>query len=536
MVTPKGAVLLLLVAAELHSASFTDAHQRAANRRRRIVVQLDAADHRRIQATPQEWLHYLFAYTDQPGSQIDSIVLDMGLDNDSAVYPSKVLPPTPDRWVKAWQQQGFEWVGALVRECRKRNIEVIWNHRFSEVDLTPDGKNDMTQLHPLKAEHPDWLLRSWWWQGLWNAASPGVRQMKVNILRELAENYELDGIQIDFARHVPALPTGHQWENRDAASEFLRILRRALLEVETSRGRPVLLSVKVPQTIEGAHLDGFDIETWSKERLVDLLTLGSRSMDVDFDAYRLATAGAGVKLMPCFDDHHTTDGYRYGSIEFLRGVYSSWWQQGASSVVTFNWGVAPPEWETRVGDVVSPSTHGFAYQQIGSPDTMRGRSKVFAVERRGGYPWAEGFFNRNDTAPLPQVLANDGRISHFTIRQSDDLHAFPAAEATLRLVLFRAEADDRLEVKLNGTLLPGPHRDPNWKDPQIFSPDPQPSSGGSGDFKINPKQKLLLFTYKLDQKLLRTGANLVEARVQSRGVYAPASSLQLEKLELAINY
>lgn len=533
----KGRLLLsLTVLAQLNGAVATDAHQRAVNRKRRVVVQLDAADHRRVHATPQEWLRYMFAYADQPGSQIDSIFWDIGLDTDSAVYPSKLLPPTPDRWIRAWQQQGFEWVGALVDESHKRHIEAIWNHRFSEVDLTPEGKLEMKQLHPLKAEHPDWLIRSWWWQGLWNVAAPGVRQMKVKLLRELVENYELDGIQIDFARHVPALPPGRQWEYRDAPTEFLRMLRAMLSEVEKTRGRPMLLSVKVPRNVDGAHADGFDIETWAKERLVDLLTLGSRSMDVDVDGYRRATAGSGIKLMPCFDDHHATDGYRYGSIEFLRGVFSSWWQQGADSVATFNWGVAPPEWEARVGDGTMPATHGRAYLEIGSPDTMRGRNKFFVVERRGGYPWAEGFFNRNDTAPLPHVLADDGRISSFTLRVADDLHAFPSAAASLRLVLFRAEPEDRLRIKLNGHVLPEPRPDPDWKDPQIFSPDPQPASGGSGVYKINPKQKLLLLVYPLDPSWPRVGANQVEVQVKQRGVYATASSIQLEKLEIAVDY
>jgi len=187
----------------------SSAHTAAAGRTRRIVVQLDAADHRRLQLPPEEWLRYIFTFPDQPGSQIDSILLDIGLDTDSAVYPSNVLPPTPDRVIREWNAHGFEWVGALVRECRKRNLEVFWNHRFSEVDLNAEGKLEMETLHPMKAAHPDWLIRSWWWQGLWNVAVPEVRQMKVRLLRELAENYAFDGIQIDFARHVPALRAFH---------------------------------------------------------------------------------------------------------------------------------------------------------------------------------------------------------------------------------------------------------------------------------------------------------------------------------------
>jgi hypothetical protein len=514
----------------------SSAHTAAAGRTRRIVVQLDAADHRRLQLPPEEWLRYIFTFPDQPGSQIDSILLDIGLDTDSAVYPSNVLPPTPDRVIREWNAHGFEWVGALVRECRKRNLEVFWDHRFSEVDLNAEGKLEMETLHPMKAAHPDWLIRSWWWQGLWNVAVPEVRQMKVRLLRELVENYALDGIQIDFARHVPALPPGRQWENREGATEFLRMLRSMLMGVEKAQGRAILLGVKVPHNVAGAHADGFDVETWGKEHLVDRLTLGSRSMDVDVEGYRRATAGSGIKLMPCFDDHHATDGYRFGSIEFLRGVFSSWWQQGADGVTTFNWGVAPPEIAAKMGDAVVSPSHSAGYQEIGSALTLRGKDKLFAVERRGGYPWAEGVFNRNDTAALPHLLPNDERISNFMIRIADNPGDLATAETNLHLVLFRAGAGDQLEVKFNDVRLSESQAEAEWKDPQIFSPDPQPASGGSGVYKINPKQKLLRLSYRLDPRWLRQGANDVQVRVKRRTSYPPATNIQLEKLEVTVAY
>lgn len=506
-------------------------HDAARGHKRRIVVQLDAADHRHINAAPEEFLRYIFAYVDEPGSQIDTIVWDMGLDGESAVYPSKVLPPTPDRQIRKWQQAGFEWVGAVVRECHKRHIEAFWNHRFSEVDVDADGNLEMKQLHPEKAAHPDWLIRSWWWQGLWNAASPGVRSKKVAILRELSEMYDFDGIQIDFARHIPALPPGRQWDNREGVTEFLRATRTTLLQVERTRGRPVLLSVKVPRTPEGAHEDGFDVAQWSKEHLVDLLTLGTRSMDVDLDGYRRITRGSGIKLMPCFDDHHATDGYRFASIEFLRGVFSNWWQQGADGVTTFNWGVAPPEWALRVGDSAAPATHGQAYREIGTPETMRGKDKTFAVERRGGYPWAEGYFGRNDDAPLPLKLPNDGRLSNFTIRVSDKI---PTAASTLRLVLFGSSPDDSLEVRLNGTILASPTKSA-WRDPQIFSPKPQPNSGGSGYFAVNPAQKLLRLQYSLPAESIQVGKNTVSICVLGRAPYPPGDDIQVEKIEIALH-
>src|SRR5262249_4916196 len=159
------------------------------------------------------------------------------------------------------------------------------------VDITPDGGLEMKTLDPVKAAHPDWVIRSWWWQGLWNAASPGLREYKLRILREIAENFDFDGIQIDFARHIPCLPPGKQWEHRDHPTEFMRGLRRMLLEVEKKRGKPFLLAVKVPETLKGCRIDGFDVEIWAKENLVDIFTLGSRSITVDVAAFRGITAG-----------------------------------------------------------------------------------------------------------------------------------------------------------------------------------------------------------------------------------------------------
>jgi hypothetical protein len=424
---------------------------------------------------------------------------------------------------------GFEWVGALVGECRKRNLEVIWNHRFGEVDLTADGKLDMETLHPLKAAHPDWVIKSWWWQGLWNAASPGLRAFKVKQLRELVEKYNLDGVQVDFARHVPALPPGHQWEQREQATAFMRSMRAMLMEVETKKNHPLLLSAKVPRNLEGCKKDGFDVWTWGKEQLVDELTLGSRSMDVDVNGFRVAV-GPRVRLHPCFDDHHATDGYRSAPIEYLRGVFANWWEQGANGITTFNFAVAPPERAQQVGDALAPLTHQQVYHEGGSLASMERKDKVFAVERRGGYPWAEGFFNRNDTAPLPVQLANDGRPNGFRLRIAES-HA--VVKASMQVVLYGSIAGDDLEVSCNDVVLKLAQDNPTWKDPQIFSPRPQPASGGTGLFTPDPSQNLRLLSYAVNNL---TTNNTMRIRVIKRGHYPPGSQIQVEKIELAAQY
>ena len=104
------------------------------------------------------------------------------------------------------------------------------------------------------------MLKTWWPHGLWNLAVEGVRRDKVDTLRHLAETYPLDGFQLDFSRHVPCLPPGRQWELRDHVTQFVRAVREMTLDVARRRGRPILLAARVPRSLQGCRVDGFDVE------------------------------------------------------------------------------------------------------------------------------------------------------------------------------------------------------------------------------------------------------------------------------------
>ncbi|NUQ65604.1 MAG: family 10 glycosylhydrolase [Pirellulales bacterium] len=514
-------------------------HRSAVGRRRRIVVQYDC--HGQMGLDIDRWIKYRFSYADQPGTQIDALWWDLGrLGN--VVYPSKLLNSFENhKGFKKWRDQGIELVGRLVEETRRRNLECFWHHRVSEVDLGRDGTGAAWKdpPDPLKQAHPDWALKCWWPHGLWDFSNSAVRQITVESLREVAERYDFDGIQLDFARHVPCLPLGRQWELRHHVTDLVRNVRRMLLEVEGKRGRPFLLAAKVPQNLQGCRTDGFDVEVWAAENLVDIFTLGSRSMEVDLGAFRRLTAGRAIRLQPCFDDHHTTDGYRFAPIEVLRGVFANWWQQGADSVCTFNWSNAPPEIQRKFEDdyLPGPHSHEQAYQEIGSAETLQFKDKVFAVERRGGYPWAEGYFNRNDDAPLPVNLSRGGPPGTLRLRISDDLpkHADRVRKVLLRTVWFGANDDEAVEAALNGVSLPVLESDPHWKDAQIFSPAAQPASGGTGQYTVNPSQRLLRLDFAVAPRACRQGENLVQLRLAGRDKQA-AGQAALEKLEVHVQY
>ena len=472
------AVLCLVAAAEageitgttesihpMSTVKLTRSHIAAINRQRRVILDYDNGavfwGNQSVENPPGEadignHVARCFSVIDDPDSQVDSVWWDWSNGNIVA-YPSKVLPTYEffPLW-KEWFKSGVDPVRVFLEETRKRKLEVFYSYRINAPDAAELPYSPFKDGHPLKKAHPEWLL---WAQGdaatrmvthsQWNFAEPGVRDLKVRILEELARNYEYDGIHLNFARNPPLVPPDSAWENRNAVTQFMRALRTRLLEVETQTDRPILLSAQVGPSLSESHMDGLDPETWAREQLVDLLVLGARSSDVDLEDYRRITADTHIKLYPSWDDYHSSDGYRHQPPEHLRGVFANWWGQGADGMHCFNF-------DNQITPDPSPD-HPLAwrknrqlYREIGSPETLKCKDKFFVVQRRGwdsaNYRTArEAFITGNILAQLPAEISNDAGVDTIlSVRIGDDVNlmADRVDQISIHLLLSGPDAKD----------------------------------------------------------------------------------------------
>ena len=461
-------------------------HVAAIEKERRVVVNFDAFP--AVMNLPridiEQMKEALFEFIDDPQTRIDSVWWCFSEGNE-AYWPSKILPFIEAPPYGEWQETGFDPVQTLLDETRRRGLEAFFSYRINGSDNDVRGR--MPRL-PMKDDHPDWLIHTWnktisdatgqRLNGYWNFAVQGVRDYKLSILQEVAEQYDYDGMEIDFARVCPVLPPGRQWESRHALTDFMRSLREVLLRVGESRGRPYLLAARVPENLVGCHMDGMDIETWAREELVDMFAVGCRSYDADIEGFRRATDGTHIKLYPALDDHHSTDGYQWPPIEVFRGVVSNWLHQGANGLQTFNFAHASSETLAKyeMADLwpVWP-THLQVYRELADTRSMMERSKTFVVQRRGGghgsfvvpnpEDWTTPrwmYFNTNMLAQLPADLDPDGRAD--TILRVNVGGGVPDdAEVTVRLLISDESAvhladADRLEPVVVATIghLEGP--------------------------------------------------------------------------------
>lgn len=105
----------------------------------------------------------------------------------TALYDSRIMPQIP---------RGYDALKIIIETAHARGMEV---HPWFVV--TADGYKEMS---PILLEHPDWCMvdingnRVAWI----DPSSPEARRHVVSVLKEVAANYDIDGINLDYLRYA----------------------------------------------------------------------------------------------------------------------------------------------------------------------------------------------------------------------------------------------------------------------------------------------------------------------------------------------
>ena len=354
-----------------------------------------------------------FVFTSQFPDEADKLILDCMYSGDwySALYNSEFLPHRKGGLFDRFVDAGVEALGEWVKIIQAKKKECWLSYRISEV-LIGEDENPSYALH----EHPEWYIPAFGKQML-NLSVPEVREQKLKVIAEVMRKFPIDGLDIDFERHTPILPVGNQWQMREHITEFMRMVRKELLEISKEQNRVVMLSARIPDCLKGCKEDGLDVWTWIQEGLVDCLTLGSRSFDVKVEEFRSLTSD--LQIYACYDPHHTVDGYTFPPIETIYGVCYTHLQRGADAVEYFNWtGEGKKELVAYYVDKykMDKSINGFMdysnddFTGINDKDFLERQDKTYVIDRKGGYPWGVGYGNLNGDRQLPATIEKEGEV------------------------------------------------------------------------------------------------------------------------------
>lgn len=518
--------------------TLSEAHMAQVNRKRRAITHYDAytvakecggIEEKNGLSLFEVYKKRLWGFIDNLDHTLDSIHWDACMEDEFAFAHRSRLPQIRDETFRKFFNEGHDIYDEFVNGSKARGMECVLTYRVSGTNLP---QKDLT---PSKLTHPEYYLDDW--MRMANLASEGMKKMKVDMLTECIENYAFDGLEIDFCRHTPFLEPGKQWELREHVTNFMRTLREMTLRLEKEQNRVILLSARVPETVEGCHIDGIDIENWAKEKIVDTLTLGTRSFEVDIPGFRRATKGS-VKLFPCFDAHHQSDAYADPALPIYAGVFSTWWDQGADAIALFN--LYACSWKTYIETCIKPVKLHVHHQEevlaiVGRPEKLWSENKVYVVERKGGYPWGNGFANLNNYKQLPRILKNSGAKETVILYVSDPVYNRNVESVTLETMVYGLRENENLRVFINDVEVFG-KVDNDYADKQVLPLQLELVSGYHTDWIDDRHERFRMLSCKVCKNLIHKGENFVSVFIERNPDYSYADKIELERVELHVRY
>lgn len=279
---------------------------------------------------------------------------------------------------------GTDCLQANIDFARRRGIEAFWSMRMNDThDAAHRPDKPYLLFPPLKVQHPDWLVGEPVKRtpvGRWSSvdyARPEIRDLALAYIREVCLRYDVDGVELDYFRHpcfFKSVAMGGNASPEECAmmTTLMRNIRVMTEEAGLKRGRPILVAVRVPDSVEYDLGLGLDVERWLSEGLVDLL-ITTCYFRLNPWSYSVALGHRyNVPVYPCLSDSRIKGETRFrrSSVEAYRGEAVNAWAAGADGIHVFN--------------LFNPKSKVF--REVGDPETLRPLDKLFFVTVRDGDP------------------------------------------------------------------------------------------------------------------------------------------------------
>ncbi len=342
--------------------------------------------------------------------------------------------------------QGTDPIKVATDFAHGNGLEMVWTLRMNDIHdaFTPPLYSQW------KRDHPDALLgkqgdlgkyppgsQRRWWAGV-DFGRDDVRKRTVELIAEVARNYDVDAIDLDWLRHpihFPETLNGKPVTQKqlDLITGLVREVRKLVGEVGDKRGRPMLLSTRVPLTVEQGLYMGTDIETWLKDGLVDFLCTGGGYVPFSMPSGEIAAIAHqhGVPVYPCVSASGMMRRKPYGpgttyAVEGWRAAAANAFAAGADGTSLFNLFPVP-------GNDKQNAFVRQVFTQTGEQKTLADKDKLFCLDN-AAHMATHGYINH--VVPYKQCLPKPiepGKTTKAELPVGEDVNK--AKSATLRIQL-----------------------------------------------------------------------------------------------------
>jgi hypothetical protein len=526
-----GAAAGLLLPAALSSAEPTpqDAGRldRATLKKYRFLHNLEL---NRVAFLPRGTTEYATGYiksfvTPLAGTDIDAVMCCPTMWRTN-MFPSEVDPwwktYTPGQitrktrdydYLMKYIYEGGDPVRETLEACREINVGFFISYRMN------DWHNVEDQDYP--THNPFWRAHPEYWLGdsdqpayggrdntrLFNWLVPAVREHYFAILEELAHNYDIDGIELDFQRCWRLFHDADIEAGLPLLTAFVRRVREMLDALETKRGRRLQLGVRSLHSVAQCRRFGIDIAAWDRQCLLDMINVSScflHSTEVEIEEFLQTAPNSRIYgEMNYITNMEASKGSpkssrRYTLPEHYRAAALNYLTRGSHGISLFNLDFAP---------LAVRKAALSAFVGITDVNRLQAQSKAYGIYFNNGTKNTS--LPRADEAVFPLIIGDDP-AKHLLQR------------ALLRLETLEKCVGATIEVRLNGTAL----QECDSPDTELF---PYLSEGARRpETSLPPRDELKFYEVPLDR--LRYGRNVIELKK----ITPTERSITFYSLELAL--
>jgi hypothetical protein len=448
------------------AVSMKEQRKAAANRRRRIIFNNDGAEPvmRLTRPSRQDFLDA--RTTVLLGSQVDSIFYCPRCSGFGLfTYFTKVgevFTTTEGRYennqMEALLREGIDPLEVIVDFCKHNDLEVFCSFRMNDNHdgTLADYAPLIFRANKFKQAHPELLLGTPERRpkiGAWAAVDYGraeIRDLAFRFAEEVCNNYDIDGVELDFFRHAVYFKSTSRGkiatdEERNGLSELIARIRKMADEVGRSRGRPILIAVRVPDSVEYCHAMGLDLERWLADDLLDLYVPAGTFQLNDWDYSVELGRKYGVEVYPSVDDSRVREpvGKELRMTDAAyRGRAANVWASGADGVYLYNFS--------------KPQESGPALlHELGSTETLAGLDKDYLPAPRGvvntsagNLPYEQYQHCERLNPDHPKTLF-PGKSATAKLLMGPEINVANNASFTLRLRFKNAPDPEHVRVTFN---------------------------------------------------------------------------------------
>lgn len=366
---------------------------------------------------------------------------------------------------------GTDCLQAVVDFAHQHEMEAFWSMRMNDThDVAHRLEKPFFLFPPLKVEHPDWLVGNpvdRTPHGRWSSvdyAVPEIRDLAFRYIEEVCANYDVDGVELDYFRHLcyfksTAMGGKASDEERAMMTDLMRRVRKMTEDRGMERGRPILVAVRVPDSVGYCRDMGFDLEKWFEEGLVDILVTTCYFRLNPWEYSVELGHKYGVQVYPCLSDSRVRgeSRFRRSSLESYRGRAMNAWRAGADGMHLFN----------------SFNPNSLIWKELGDPKVLATKDKLYFVHVRDGDPRSFLACGRDYRTvellgPSHGRQIRPGHAVEVDLAVGDDVAATVSqgkqAEVVLHLEMPTVTDVEQLNVSMNGTKLTKGSVDDGWVD------------------------------------------------------------------------